>query len=238
MPKDTETPPEVCPVDPATRAAWLKNNGGKRPEVFPGLAAEASKASQGNSCDSSSIDQTQSASTTSSSPKPRGFFSRFLSPWSTPEPSPSTTPEIKTLGLDREISTIPRASPVSADGAKPANSEKESGVSESGNWVYPSEKMFFEAMKRKGYNSDASDMKTIVPIHNAVNERAWKEIKEWERPWGSEQKCVSTISVLILSLNTNDYQMRGAPPPLFSWTLHHPLPQSSHEHLAWLHCAL
>jgi cytochrome c heme-lyase len=48
--------------------------------------------------------------------------------------------------------------------------------------------MFFEAMKRKGYSSDAKDMKTIVPIHNAVNERAWKEIKEWERPWGSEEK--------------------------------------------------
>lgn len=62
-------------------------------------------------------------------------------------------------------------------------------MSESGNWIYPSEKMFFEAMKRKGHETEANDMKTIVPIHNAVNERAWKEIKEWERPWGAEQKC-------------------------------------------------
>ncbi len=77
-----------------------------------------------------------------------------------------------------------------AEGARPANSEKESGVSESGNWIYPSEKMFFEAMKRKGYKSEAKDMKTIVPIHNAVNERAWREIKEWERPYGSEEKYV------------------------------------------------
>lgn len=61
-------------------------------------------------------------------------------------------------------------------------------MSKSGNWIYPSEKMFFDAMKRKGYASDASDMKTIVPIHNAVNERAWKEIKEWERPYGSDEK--------------------------------------------------
>jgi cytochrome c heme-lyase len=29
-------------------------------------------------------------------------------------------------------------------------------------------------------------MQTIVPIHNAVNERAWMEIKEWERGRGSE----------------------------------------------------
>lgn len=72
--------------------------------------------------------------------------------------------------------------------AKPANSEQDTGMSKDGNWVYPSEKMFFEAMKRKGHTSDVADMKTIVPIHNAVNERAWKEIKEWERPWGSEAK--------------------------------------------------
>ncbi len=83
-------------------------------------------------------------------------------------------------------------------GAKPANSEKESGVSESGNWIYPSEKMFFEAMKRKGYKSEAEDMKTIVPIHNAVNERAWKEIREWERPYGSEQKYVTFLSLGIM----------------------------------------
>jgi cytochrome c heme-lyase len=29
-------------------------------------------------------------------------------------------------------------------------------------------------------------MRSIVPIHNAVNERAWGEILEWERGQGSE----------------------------------------------------
>lgn len=76
---------------------------------------------------------------------------------------------------------------------RPANSEAESGVSESGNWIYPSEKMFFEAMKRKGHKGEAADMRTIVPIHNAVNERAWKQIKEWERPWGSDEKYAIMI---------------------------------------------
>ena len=28
--------------------------------------------------------------------------------------------------------------------------------------------------------AQAADMATIVPIHNAVNERAWSEIKRWE----------------------------------------------------------
>jgi cytochrome c heme-lyase len=49
--------------------------------------------------------------------------------------------------------------------------------------VYPSEKQFFEAMKRKGFDAAAADMKTVVPIHNAVNERAWAEILKWEAPY-------------------------------------------------------
>ncbi|CZT10647.1 related to CYT2-holocytochrome-c1 synthase [Rhynchosporium agropyri] len=179
MSKETETPPELCPVDPATRAAWLKNNPGGNATAFPGVTQEASQASGGNSCDSKEIDQTPP-------PPRRSFFSRFTTSRATIIDASKPLP----LGLDREISTIPRASPVNdEEGAKPANSEKESGVSKDGNWIYPSEKMFFDAMKRKGYASEANDMKTIVPIHNAVNERAWKEIKEWERPYGSEQKC-------------------------------------------------
>lgn len=178
MTKETETPVEACPVDPATRAAWLKSNASK-PAVFPGITKEASQASEGNSCDSKTIDQ-------SPPPQRRSFFARFTTPAAPPSDAPTS------LGLDREISTIPRASPVNnEEGAKPANSEAESGVSKDGNWIYPSEKMFFDAMKRKGYASEAADMKTIVPIHNAVNERAWKEIKEWERPYGSEQKYVN-----------------------------------------------
>jgi cytochrome c heme-lyase len=40
--------------------------------------------------------------------------------------------------------------------------------------------MFFDAMRRKSFDPEATDMRTIVPIHNAVNERAWYEIKRWE----------------------------------------------------------
>ena len=152
MSKNPDSPAEVCPVDAETRAAWLKS----RPSTttFPGATIDASKARQGNSCDSSQIDQ--------SPPPPRGLFSKLLSPSS--QPPPSAAP--KGLGVDREISTIPRASPVdSSDGVKPANSERETGVSESGNWIYPSERMFFEAMKRKGYEADEKNMKTIGKQH-------------------------------------------------------------------------
>ena len=47
--------------------------------------------------------------------------------------------------------------------------------------MYPSEQMFFNAMRRKGWAPEAGDMPHVVAIHNAVNERAWREILAWER---------------------------------------------------------
>lgn len=47
-------------------------------------------------------------------------------------------------------------------------------------WVYPSEQMFFNAMRRKNWNPQERDMSIVVPIHNAVNEQAWRKILEWE----------------------------------------------------------
>ena len=90
--------------------------------------------------------------------------------------SPSTTPD-KTvpvpaqgsLSTARELSSIPR----SDKGA--------------GNWVYPSEAQFYAAMARKNHDPRAPDMKVVVPIHNAVNERAWSHIKGWEAGRGGER---------------------------------------------------
>ena len=98
------------------------------------------------------------------------------------------------LDESRVTSSIPRAltSPSSSSSTTPAPTSPSSEShpsyptpSSSGNWIYPSERMFFEAMARKSYNPHAPDMSTIVPIHNAVNERAWSEILAWER--GSER---------------------------------------------------
>ncbi|OMH82438.1 putative cytochrome c-type heme lyase [Zancudomyces culisetae] len=47
-------------------------------------------------------------------------------------------------------------------------------------WVYPSEQMFYNAMRRKRYSVYEGDVKTIVSIHNAVNEMCWMKILEWE----------------------------------------------------------
>jgi len=48
-------------------------------------------------------------------------------------------------------------------------------------WLYPSEKMFYNAMARKGWKPTVDDMEQVVKIHNAVNERAWAHVMAWER---------------------------------------------------------
>jgi len=68
--------------------------------------------------------------------------------------------------MERETSSIPRL--------------------EGDKWVYPSESQFFAAMARKNHDPQAKDMKVVVPIHNAVNERTWYEILKWEEGRGSE----------------------------------------------------
>jgi cytochrome c heme-lyase len=55
-------------------------------------------------------------------------------------------------------------------------------------WLYPSEQMFFNALKRKGKANGITeeDMDMLVKIHNGTNERAWKKVLEWEHTF---HKC-------------------------------------------------
>lgn len=135
-----------------------------------------------------------------------------------PHPSPPSDPSQpapaklhRPLSNDREVSTIPRALPTTAttdtqsspppqtspyeqnpsvpSHGSPSNSESETGHDQrTGNWIYPSERQFFDALVRKN-NTPASansakevatSVASIIPIHNAVNERAWAEILTWE----------------------------------------------------------
>lgn len=172
----------ACPIDHKAREAWLAQ----------ARAAEPSTASQ----------PTLAATLPRPNDKQPASWSDTISsylPWSkaqpssqpatltTPTSSPSPPPPHHSLGTDRVVSTIPRstsnASGCPVDHGASANAEIESGAHESGNWVYPSEKMFFDAMQRKGYEARERDMKTVVPIHNAVNERAWAQILKWEQPY-------------------------------------------------------
>lgn len=170
---------EQCPVDHETREAWLraaraKGQAAPPPGMPPSLPSTTPQRSRW------SLDHGhwQSAAALPS-----------VSPASQPK-----RPKMYNLSKDREISTIPRAvmEPSQLNSAEraalPANNEADTGHDrESGNWIYPSQEMFFNAMQRKGHSANPSDMQSIVPIHNAVNERAWSEIKAWERGWGSER---------------------------------------------------
>ncbi|KAK3348842.1 cytochrome c/c1 heme-lyase [Lasiosphaeria hispida] len=164
---------EVCPVDHKTREAWLKQARAAPAAATPPHPSSAALA-------------------TPSPPQPSSWSSWLpfaRQPSAAPLPSAPKTSLPSTLDSHRVISSIPRSTDP-GPAACPSNHEVETGTSASGNWIYPSEKMFFDAMKRKGYNSAAAaDMKTVVPIHNAVNERAWAEILRWEAPYVEGTKC-------------------------------------------------
>jgi cytochrome c heme-lyase len=175
---------ESCPVDHGAREVWLRQ------------ARAASEATASNTSTPTASAQTSSVASRSWSaylPQIPFLSSSSTSPDTNMPPTQKAPPNAPHLGVDREVSSIPRtvlaaASPRSGSAGdhapSPANHEQETGAdTTTGNWIYPSERMFFEAMKRKGHDPRAADMRTVVPIHNAVNERAWAEIKAWEGPW-------------------------------------------------------
>ncbi|KAF9575557.1 holocytochrome c synthase [Mortierella alpina] len=68
------------------------------------------------------------------------------------------------LPTERVISSIPRA-----------KAEEES------NWEYPSPQQFYNALRRKGWETPESAIETMVDIHNWMNEEAWAEVMKWEK---------------------------------------------------------
>ncbi|KAI8453029.1 cytochrome c/c1 heme-lyase [Phakopsora pachyrhizi] len=96
-------------------------------------------------------------------------------------PASSSNSSIEKLDLvqdlpnDRVISSIPRYRSDSKETSKEAGNQ---------NWVYPSPAQFYRALLRKDRPAEAKDMYTVVPIHNAVNERVWREVLEWEASYG------------------------------------------------------
>ncbi|KAJ3241150.1 holocytochrome c synthase [Chytriomyces hyalinus] len=74
------------------------------------------------------------------------------------------------LSLEREISSIPRA-----DGSN-------------SNWDYPSPQAFYNALKRKGWETNEGDVPTMVAIHNFLNEACWGEIQKWEEKYHCDCK--------------------------------------------------
>ncbi|KAI5863562.1 cytochrome c and c1 heme-lyase [Durotheca rogersii] len=190
---DADPPQSACPVDHKGREAWLSQARAASAAACPVdhgarevWLQHAARASPSPSSSSSSAPPPPSSSWTSYLPR-LSFFDR-------PRASPPPPRAPRSLATEREVSTIPRLGAEAAAAAPPAapppNRERDTGADPaSGNWVYPSERMFFDAMKRKGHDPRAADMRAVVPIHNAVNERAWAEIKAWEEPWLRGSSC-------------------------------------------------
>lgn len=107
----------------------------------------------------------------------------LINPLNNMEYADQTSTSGSTLSKEREVSSIPMA-----------NSKQ--------NWIYPSEQMFFNAMKRKNWNPDERDMNSIIPIHNAVNERCWREILKWE---AMHKSVCSTPKLLKFQGRPKDY---------------------------------
>lgn len=176
MPPDNAEAAEKCPVDHRTRQQWLEG---------------AAKARESGETPAS-----QPPHPTIKATPPTTRWSLDSNSWQTlPQQStPQTAIPKSRLSTDREISTIPRAisDPTTLNSAEraalPSNSEQDTGHdAASGNWIYPSPSQFFSAMQRKGHEANPADMSSVVPIHNAVNERVWTEVKKWEEGWGSER---------------------------------------------------
>ncbi|ETN46242.1 uncharacterized protein HMPREF1541_00426 [Cyphellophora europaea CBS 101466] len=168
----------ACPVDPKTRALWLQQAQAKAqsqaqekttlPPNHPPLPPTANASLASKECSSTRI-----TGQTAAPPAPTSNFK-------TPRP----------LSQEREVSSIPRSSATGTT-ALPANNESETGRHSSGNWIYPSESQFFNAVMQKQTASDPSALLSsighIIPIHNAVNERAWTLIRSWEG--GASDSC-------------------------------------------------
>lgn len=83
------------------------------------------------------------------------------------EKQPGQTIELPT---ERTMSTIPRGT-----------------TTNEGVWEYPSPQQMFNAMIRKGKGDIPEDaVESMVNIHNFLNEGAWDEIVEWEKPYTNE----------------------------------------------------
>ena len=98
------------------------------------------------------------------------------------QPASSSSPRSRRLSEEREISTIPRHRGPSTPPSSCPNTQASTSQdpSTNPNWVYPSPSQFQAALQRKGRDTSSANMEIVVPIHNAVNERAWSEILSWE----------------------------------------------------------
>ncbi|KAI4210684.1 MAG: hypothetical protein LQ351_006459 [Letrouitia transgressa] len=173
-PASASTSAPACPVDHKARSAWLEaTKPSYAPDNPPPTSQTLPSMNQSHTSQSSSHQSLflhSSVSTQSIPPSPPGMAAPSLS-------------------THRVISSIPRGS--TSASASPSTTSQitlnsfphpppAAETLDNNNWIYPSESQFFSALARKNLSPPANLMSSIVPIHNAVNERAWSEILAWE----------------------------------------------------------
>ena len=93
----------------------------------------------------------------------------------------------RSLSSDRETSSIPRfLSDATGDDDNTGDRK----------WVYPSPSQFYAALQRKNRSPREEDMNIVVPIHNAVNERTWREVLQWEREANPDYSRASKVQLV------------------------------------------
>jgi len=75
-----------------------------------------------------------------------------------------TDTQAEFLSTERQYSTIPRAD-----------------TEESQSWLYPSPRMFHNALARKGKAVEPSAIDSMLAVHNELNESVWQEVLSQER---------------------------------------------------------
>jgi cytochrome c heme-lyase len=86
--------------------------------------------------------------------------------------TPSTADHSASLDTSREPSTIPRTGT--------GTDTDTDGPEQTGHWLYPSPRMFYNALKRKGHETAPGDIQAMVAVHNWLNEAVWAEVLHWE----------------------------------------------------------
>ncbi|GAA5860226.1 hypothetical protein JCM1840_002828 [Sporobolomyces johnsonii] len=175
-------PPSACPVDHSTREQWLAQNPDARPP-HPSPSSSSSEALPPRL----------------STEREVSSIPRWLPP--SPSSSPSASADSSSPAPPSSSAEPPSACPAhSANVSPPSSVEQAATVPSESNWVYPSPASFYAALERKQRNPNPKDMGIVVPIHNAVNERVWAQVLDWERramglPEGEETgvKLVSFI---------------------------------------------
>lgn len=166
-----------CPVDPKTREIWLQQHQGGSAGGAPHPLPPSTSAVNSNN-----------GATNDGKPNPK--LQRQLSNDREVSTIPRAFDGPNTPSADSQQPSSPYAVSSAASHATPSNAESETGHdAATGNWVYPSERQFFDALVRKsnipGSAQSAKELATsvasIIPIHNAVNEKAWQEILKWEK---------------------------------------------------------